>query len=136
MLFRSTTRAIASVVFGGTSVRYPEVRFIFSHGGGTMPFIVERFTRLAARPNFKKQFPRGVLAELRKFYYEVAQAAHPGALSSLTRLVKVNRILFGTDFPYRTSKEIGKGLVDFGFSAADLAAINHDNAAKLFPQFK
>jgi len=131
-----TTRAIASVVFGGTAVRYPEVRFIFSHGGGTMPFIVERFTRLAMRPQFKAKFPQGVLAELRRFYYEVAQAAHPGALSSLTRLVKVNQILFGTDFPYRTSKEIGKGLVDYGFNAAQLAAINRGNAVKLFPQFK
>ena len=81
-------------------------------------------------------FPKGVLGELRKFYYEVAQAAHPGALSSLTRLVRVNQILFGTDFPYRTSKEIGKGLVDYGFSAAELAAINRGNAAKLFPRFK
>jgi predicted TIM-barrel fold metal-dependent hydrolase len=131
-----TTRAIASVVFGHTSTRFPHVRFIFSHGGGTMPFIVERFTRLAARPDFKKKFPKGVLGELRRFYYEVAQAAHPGALSSLTRLVKVNQILFGTDFPYRTSKEIGKGLVDYGFNAAELEAINHGNAAKLFPRFK
>lgn len=131
-----TTRAIASVLFGGTSIRYPNVRFIFSHGGGTMPFIVERFTRLAERGDFKKMFPKGVLGELRKFYYEVAQAAHPGALSSLTRLVRVNQILFGTDFPYRTSKEIGKGLVDYGFSAAELAAINRGNAAKLFPRFK
>ena len=64
-----------------------------------------------------------------------AQAAHPGALTSLTQMVKVSQILFGTDFPYRTSKEIGKGLVDFGFNAAELAAINHDNAAKLFPRF-
>ena len=101
-----------------------------------MPFIVERFTRLAERGDFKKMFPKGVLGELRKFYYEVAQAAHPGALSSLTRLVRVNQILFGTDFPYRTSKEIGKGLVDYGFSAAELAAINRGNAAKLFPRFK
>ncbi|MFM9969415.1 MAG: amidohydrolase family protein [Burkholderiales bacterium] len=131
-----TTRAIASVVFGGTSSRYPGVRFIFSHGGGTLPFIVERFTRLAARGDFKKLFPKGVLPELQRFYYEVAQAAHPGALSSLTRLVKVNQILFGTDFPYRTSKEIGRQLVEYGFGAAELAAINHDNAAKLFPQFK
>ncbi len=130
-----TTRAIASVVFGGTAVRYPGVRFIFSHGGGTMPFIVERFTRLAARAEFKNKFPKGVLAELRRFYYEVAQAAHPGALSSLTRLVKVSQILFGTDFPYRSSKEIGKGLVDYGFNATELAAINRGNAVKLFPQF-
>lgn len=131
-----TTRAIASVLFGGTSVRYPDVRFIFSHGGGTLPFLIERFTRLAQRPGYQKLFPRGIMAEIRRFYYEVAQAAHPGALSSLTQMVKVSQILFGTDFPYRTSKEIGKGLVDFGFNSAELAAINHDNAAKLFPQFK
>jgi len=131
-----STRAIASVVFGGTSVKFPDVRFIFSHGGGTMPFIVERFTRLAERGNFKAMFPKGVLPELRRFYYEVAQAAHPFALASLTRLVKVNQILFGTDFPYRTSKEIGRQLVEYGFSDAELAAINHGNAAKLFPQFK
>ncbi len=131
-----TTRAIASVVFGGVSVRYPDVRFIFSHGGGTLPFLIERFTRLAQRANFKKLMPRGVLPELRRFYYEVAQAAHPGALSSLTRMVNVKQILFGTDFPYRSSKEIGKGLVDYGFSATELAAINRGNAVKLFPQFR
>jgi len=131
-----TTRAIASVLFGGTAVRYPDVRFIFSHGGGTMPFIVERFTRLAVRGAFKTMFPKGVLAELRKFYYEVAQAAHPGALSSLTRLVKVNQILFGTDFPYRSSREIGKGLVDYGFNEKELAAINRGNAVRLFPRLR
>jgi 6-methylsalicylate decarboxylase len=130
-----TTRTIASLVFSGTASRFPDVRFIFSHGGGTMPFIVERFTRLARRKDHAEKLPKGVLYELKKFYYEVAQAAHPGALSSLTELVPTKRILFGTDFPYRSSKEIGKGLVDYGFDAAALAAINRGNAAKLFPKF-
>jgi predicted TIM-barrel fold metal-dependent hydrolase len=130
-----TTRTIASLVFSGTASRFPNVRFIFSHGGGTMPFIIERFTRLARRKDLAEKLPKGVLYELKKFYYEVAQAAHPGALSSLTGLVPLSQVLFGTDFPYRSAKEIGKGLTDYGFKGAELAAINRGNAAKLFPRF-
>ena len=37
-----TSRAIASVVFGGVTTRFPRIRFLFSHGGGTMPFLIER----------------------------------------------------------------------------------------------
>ena len=119
-----TTRAAVNLIFTGALQRYPDIRFILSHAGGVLPFIVERFTRLGERKDLKANLPRGVLYELKKFYYEVAQAAHPFALSSLTTLVKTSQILFGTDFPYRTSKEIGKQLAEFGFSAAELAAIN------------
>jgi 6-methylsalicylate decarboxylase len=129
-----TTRTIASLLFTGTASRFPDVRFIFSHGGGVLPFIVERFTRLAKRKDLADELPKGVLYEIRKFYYEVAQAAHPGALSALTELIPMSQIMFGTDFPYRTASDIGKGLVDYGFKAAQLAAINRGNAAKLFPR--
>jgi predicted TIM-barrel fold metal-dependent hydrolase len=131
-----TARAIASVLFSGTAMKYPNVRFIWSHSGGVMPYITERFTRLAARKDHAGKFPKGVLVELRKFYYEVAQAAHPWALSSLTLLSPIGHILFGTDFPYRTSKEIEKQLVQFEFSPKDLKAINRDNALKLFPRYR
>ncbi len=131
-----TTRTIASLVFSGTASRFPNVRFIFSHGGGVMPFIVERFTRLGNRKDLAAKLPRGVLYELKKFYYEVAQAAHPGALSSLTQVIPMSQIMFGTDFPYRKAAEIGKGLVDFGFNARQLAAINRDNALRLFPRYR
>jgi predicted TIM-barrel fold metal-dependent hydrolase len=131
-----SSRAIASVLFGGVCVRYPDVRFIFSHGGGTMPFLVERFTRLAKRESHAKKFPKGPIAELRKFYYEVAQAAHPGALDALLRIVPLKQVLFGTDFPHFTAKETGRQLVDYGFNAKALAAIDRDNALKLFPRFR
>jgi predicted TIM-barrel fold metal-dependent hydrolase len=131
-----TTRAIASVVFGGVSTRYPRVRFIFSHGGGTMPFLVERFTRLAKRGEHPKTLPKGVLPEFRKLYYECAQAAHPGALDALLRIVPLRQLLFGTDFPHYNSKQTGRQLVDYGFSASELAAINRGNALRLFARFR
>ena len=42
-------------------------------------------------------------------YSDTAQAAHPYTLASLTRLVPVSQIVFGTDFPYRTASEHVKG---------------------------
>ena len=130
-----TTRTIASLLFSGTAARFRDIRFIFSHGGGTLPFLTERFVRL---PQINKavapHVPNGVEAELRRFYYDTAQAAHPWALASLTRLIPVSQILFGTDFPYRTAIDHVKGLADFGFSAGDLQAIDRDNAARLLPR--
>ncbi len=131
-----TTRAIASLVFSGTASLCPDVRFIFCHAGGTMPFIVERFTRLAQRKDMAAKLPHGVLHELKRFHYECAQAAHPMAMSSLRQLVAVSQILFGTDDPYRTTVDIAKGLAKCGFSDAELARIDRGNALKLFPRFR
>jgi predicted TIM-barrel fold metal-dependent hydrolase len=113
------------------------MKMIFSHGGGTLPFLTERFVRLPlVNKNVAARVPNGVEAELRRFYYDTAQAAHPYALASLTRLIPVSQIVFGTDFPYRTASDHVKGLTDFGFSAGDLQAIDRDNAVRIIPRLK
>ncbi len=132
-----TTRTIASLVFSGTAARFHDLKIIFSHGGGTLPFLTERFLRLPlANKNVAARVPNGVEAELKRFYYDTAQAAHPYALASLTRLIPVSQIVFGTDFPYRTAIDHVKGLTDYGFSASDLQAIDRDNALRLLPKLR
>ena len=132
-----TTRTIASLVFSGTAARFHDVRVIFSHGGGTLPFLTERFVRLPLiNKSLAARVPNGVEAELKHFFYDTAQAAHPYALASLTKLIPVSQIVFGTDFPYRTAIDHVKGLADFGFGASDLQAIERDNAVRLIPRLK
>jgi 6-methylsalicylate decarboxylase len=132
-----TTRTIASLLFSGTAARFRDVQMIFSHGGGTLPFLTERFVRLPqANKNLAARVPNGVEAELKRFYYDTAQAAHPYALASLTKLVPTSQIVFGTDFPYRTAIDHVRGLADYGFGASDLQAIERDNAVRLMPQLK
>ena len=128
-----TSRAIGHVVFSGAAHRFPDMRFIWSHAGGTMPFITERFTREPiAKPELKERVPNGVLHELKKFHYDTAQAAHVYAMSSLTRLVPASQIVFGTDAPFRTSVDHVKGLRECGcFSEADLRAIDSENILRL-----
>ncbi len=37
-----TTRTITDIVISGTAARCADIRFIFSHGGGIVPFLAER----------------------------------------------------------------------------------------------
>jgi predicted TIM-barrel fold metal-dependent hydrolase len=130
-----TTRTIASLVFSGTAARCRDLKLIFSHGGGTMPFLTERFVRLPLiNKSLAPRVPNGVEHELRRFYYDTAQAAHQFALASLLKLVPVSQVVFGTDFPYRTAADHVKGLTEYGFSASDLQAIDRGNALRLLPR--
>jgi predicted TIM-barrel fold metal-dependent hydrolase len=132
-----TTRTIASLVFSGASTRFRDMQMIFSHGGGTLPFLTERFVRLPLiNKNVAARVPNGVETELKRFYYDTAQAAHPHALASLTKLIPISQIVFGTDFPYRTAIDHVKGLADYGFGTSDLRSIDRDNAVRLIPRLK
>jgi predicted TIM-barrel fold metal-dependent hydrolase len=130
-----TTRAIARLLFTGTAARYPDIRWIFSHGGGTAPFLSERLVRAGKLKHNEPNVPNGVMHELQRFYYDVAQAAHPMALAALTRMVPISQILWGTDFPFRFSWEYVKLLGDF-FGEDDLRRIDRDNALALLPRWR
>jgi predicted TIM-barrel fold metal-dependent hydrolase len=132
-----TTRAIASVVFGGTAARCPDLRIIWSHAGGTMPFLVERFVKLAQTPKFSAKFPQGFIPEARKFYYDTAQTSQGlGApMLALRKIVPVSHILFGTDFPWRTAAETVQGFKQTRvFSEGEQQAVDAANALALLPR--
>jgi predicted TIM-barrel fold metal-dependent hydrolase len=129
-----TTRTIASLVFSGAASRCPDVRFLWSHAGGTLPFLIGRFRYMASLPNFAPRLPQGLMHELQRFYYDLAQASNPGATVSLMQLVKISQVLFGTDFPYQTAASHLEGLEECDFSPSDRRALEYENAAALLPR--
>ena len=132
-----TTRTIVDLVFSGTAARFPDINFIFSHAGGTLPYLTERLVKMPLLdPKLAPRVPNGVLHELKKFYYDTAWSANPGALASLLKLVDTSQVLFGSDYPYRTGEDHVKGLIDYGLNAAQLRAIGHENAQRLIPRLR
>ena len=129
-----TTRAITSVCFSGFAAQFGKIRWIWSHGGGTMPFLSGRVA--GAAQNHKTEMPNGMMAELEKMYYDLAGAANVGVVSSLRQLVTVDKILLGTDFPP------GGQLLDQAervralkmFSEEELRLVERDNATRLMPR--
>ncbi|HVY59897.1 MAG TPA: amidohydrolase family protein [Xanthobacteraceae bacterium] len=133
-----TTRTIASLLFSGTAARCPDIRFIFSHGGGTMPFLMQRFNFLAdIRKDLRARLPEGPAYYLQKFYYDTASASTIYPLVSLTKLVPSSQVVFGTDFPFLTARDTAADLrATKLFTEADLRAIERDNAVRLIPRYK
>src|ERR1700688_4534541 len=131
-----TTRTIADIVFSGNARKFPDIRWIFSHAGGKMPLLIERFVRNPLlEPSAKPTVPEGTLAELKRFYYDTAQTSNKAAMSALTAIIPVSQIVFGTDFPYRTSIDHVKGLRESGvFTDAQLMDIERGTALKLLPR--
>jgi predicted TIM-barrel fold metal-dependent hydrolase len=129
-----TTRTIASLLFSGTAAKFPNIRWIFSHAGGTMPFLYQRFVReAAAHKDSKSVLPNGLLYEIKKFYYDLAQSTVPGTVADLLSLVPVSQLLLGSDYPARSAAEVIAGINKYGFSADEVAAIEHGNARRLLP---
>jgi predicted TIM-barrel fold metal-dependent hydrolase len=76
--------------------------------------------------------PKGFEGEIDRFYYDTAQSSNAVAMAALKKVVPVSQILFGTDYPFRTSAEHVKGLQECGvFTAAELKSIEETNLARL-----
>ena len=130
----STTRAIATMVFGGFDTAFPDIKVIFSHAGGMMPFLIERFEFQATAGKYPQTLPNGVHPALRHFLYDTAQSTNKQALGTLMQVVPTSQIMLGTDYPYRTCVEHVANLTRMGLPAADTAAIERGNAVRLVPR--
>jgi predicted TIM-barrel fold metal-dependent hydrolase len=132
-----TARTIVSLIESGTAGRYPNVRFIFSHAGGTIPALAGRYLKAqaTAKALAAPAPPDSRLDHLRRFYYDTAGSANPVQLQAMKMIVSPSQLVFGTDFPWGTPAAIAAGLAGCGFSDAELAGIDRDNALRLLPQF-
>src|SRR5262249_17344411 len=132
-----TTRTIASLIFSGTSQRYKDINWIFSHGGGALPAFAERFQiQMVSSPPYKDKFTRAIVdGELNRFYYDTAQISNAVTIGALAKLVPISQIVYGTDYPYRSGLDHVQGLGAV-FAGADLMAIERENALRIIPRLK
>jgi len=129
-----TTRAIMSLVFGGTVTRCPDLKLIFAHGGGTVPMLAHRVANLVnMRKDLAVRLPNGAIAEFQKLYFDVVSATNPPGMAALLKLTTAAKLLFGTDIPYMRAESTVTGLSGLGLSAAEIRAIECENALRIMP---
>ena len=133
-----TTRMIMSLIVNDVPNRFPNIRWIFSHAGGTMPFLVQRIVgHRGALDEYLQQTaePSSNLDQLRRFYYDCAATANSVAMVALRQVVGINQMVFGTDFPYSNMTDDVKGLADAGvFDAQEFEQLYRGNIERIVPQ--
>ncbi len=130
-----TGRAVLSLLFSGAFLELRDIKWIFSHSGGTVPVIACRTATLSQHsPRVKEIAPDGIDAELTRLHYETANGFHAPNMAALLAYVPVSQVMFGTDYPYVTVGANVEGLAEV-VSGVDLEAIQSGNALRMFPHF-
>jgi len=142
-LVLDTTRAVHNLLWNGTLGKFPNIRWIMPHGGGTVPFLSYRMTSMNHRPKVQEKLPGGSVAgALRSLYYDVAEICAPAPLKALMEIADPAKLVFGSDFPFsrhrtpaQDTRDTIAGFEAFdGWDGATRRGIERENALRLFPR--
>lgn len=96
-----TTRAVAQLHYSNTFARTPNVKYIISHGGGTVPYLAGRFGIIDAMGVIPAaEHRRSASDTFRSLYWDTALSWSDPVLRMLRDVVGMDHVVFGTDFPY------------------------------------
>lgn len=127
-----TTVALAKIVLGGIVERYPGIKILAVHGGGYLPFYMDRMDHAAAaRPDVAYKINGAPSDHLKKIYFDTV--VFGDGLDYLVDRVGADHVLMGTDYPYDMGERNPVARVGrvAGLSPDDRAKITGLNAARL-----
>ena len=122
-----TTRAFADLIATGTLERYPRIRFVLSHLGGTLPFLAWRLSVLDA---FTDRPP--ALEQMRRLWFDVAASGAPANLRFAIDVLGADRLVYGSDTPFAPAPFVDANTAGLdALDEAERVAIQHANAEAL-----
>ena len=147
-----TTRTVTDLLYEGTLKRYPNIRYILAHGGGSVPFLAWRIALGQSAEAKGTSYDQGLcdytasqstvnegIEVLKRLYYDTAQPG-PSLMRAVQELAGPSHILCGTDCGPATATQVAlsiDGLKEYdGFNEQDFAEVERNNALELFPRFK
>src|ERR1700753_1547931 len=136
-----TTRAIAQLHYGGTFAITPDVKYVFSHAGGTAPYLAGRMAIVDEMQIMGDSSVTGTSAEtFKRRYWDNALAWTDPVINHLRHIAGMDKVVFGTDYPYiRKDLAIkGKQRINTNpdLSADEKKQVFGGNALQLFPRLK
>ncbi len=137
-----TTRMVANMVATGAKKRFSQIEIIAAHGGGTIPFLVNRIQTLehtfGVGPRRLELSSEKVREGIASFYYDLTAATSEAQLGAILKLVPVSQLLMGLDNPFMPKSSFAPAIADVGrypaFSETDLRSISYENAFRLYPE--
>lgn len=109
-----TALSVVQLIDNGTLDACPGLTIVHPHLGGVLPYVLGRMERIPGT--------EPIAPYLKKHFYTDTVSATPGALAMAIETYGIDRVLFGTDYPF-IPIEPGIGFVRQNASEADAATI-------------
>lgn len=139
-----TTRAVINMLYKGVFARYPNIRWLLAHAGGTVPFLSYRASLFTLYPVLAQNFGFSNLQNGNQafagLFYDTALSPAPAAMQSVREVTSVSHILFATDWPFSSPIFINLGdpapQLSETFSSSERYLVERNNALAQLPRLK
>lgn len=128
-----TSLAAAKLIFSGVVKRFPQIKWVLCHAGGTLPYLAERLDRgFEAFKECRANINKPPSEYLKEFYYDTVNF-DPKALQLAVDFAGVDQILAGSDYPHQIGSLVKMmAVIDkLDISEQDKEKIRSGNARKL-----
>ncbi len=139
---QDTARTIVSWIESGSAAKFPDIGWIFSHGGGAIwsqRYIGNEIGTSRAR-FASPETPPQRLSFLRKYYYDTAASANFFQMQALKTLIGTSQVVLGDDHPYGEPLTYVKALKELAndgtLTVDEVEAILRGNMLRFMPQLK
>jgi predicted TIM-barrel fold metal-dependent hydrolase len=125
----TTTMAMLRLVMSGVLEKYPRLKFVTHHTGGTVPYLAGRI-----EGHDKHELPKSVGEYLRLFYADTAVQGSIPNLMCAYAFFGADRLLLGSDFPFGGIQNLEKTITavnKMDCSEKDKKKIQEDNVKQL-----
>ena len=124
-----TSIAVARLLYSGHLLRFPNLKLVLSHGGGTLPYALGRLARGHENLKGKAGDPRAGFAAM---YFDSC-VFDRDALRYLARKAGSNRIMLGSDAPFPMGDPAPRKVIEAAaFTAEENDAILGRTAQQVF----
>ncbi len=133
-----STTAAASILYYGLFERFPGLKVIIPHLGGTLPFLQKRLDMAIDIEGFPsghgQDLPKRPSAYVHNFYLDTAQGFHRAAFDCACSVCGIDHILYGSDHFFLNSTwraRLNAFLDTVPLTVRDRAAILRCNAERI-----
>jgi aminocarboxymuconate-semialdehyde decarboxylase len=128
-----TTLAAAHLVLSGVPEKFPKMKWVLGHLGGTIPYLAERLDR--GYYNYKEcanMIPKPPTEYLKNFYYDTVNF-DPKCLQLAIDFAGIDHIIAGSDYPHLIGslKQMVESIQSLEISESDKNKILGGNTTKL-----
>jgi predicted TIM-barrel fold metal-dependent hydrolase len=99
-----TTRAVTDLIFSGVFARHPAIRWVFTHGGGALPLLVDRLELFQA--GLVGRGGATVQELVSQLWFDMAGTPFPNQVPAVARAFGTGRMLYGSDYCWTPSPGI------------------------------
>jgi predicted TIM-barrel fold metal-dependent hydrolase len=139
----ATSMAMMRLACSGVLEKYPTLKFITHHAGGTVPYLITRigyldeFNEMRMGYRYEQLLTKKIINYLRMFYNDTAVYGHTPTLMCAHAFCGAEHMLFATDMPfdsqagYRLVRETIRSIEEMDIPDSEKRMIFEENARDL-----